>query len=519
MAIIVTGIHFVALVQAPNASWSIPQAGKIRFSWRETQRSIQEKVDGAVDPAAAIQRWTDPGEDVMAERSVIEVSRLLDERGLSAFHVKLIIWSLFIVLIDGYDIAAIAFAGPHLVQAWGLERSALGPVLSASLVGILFGSAFFGWVGDRFGRKAALVSANLWFGVFTLIAAFSTNLSQLFWLRLLAGLGIGGIIPNVVAINVESAPRKLRATLALIAVGCVPIGGAIPGIVAAVLVPQYGWPILFLIGGVVPIVIAAAAMFGLPESIKYMAVHESHRGAMEKAIAAFRPDLKIPPDARFVIEDEKQFPGFNPVYLFKEGLAVITPLLWLLFALNLMGYFFLLSWTPTLLTAAQLPPTTAALAGAVLQVGGTVGSLVLCAWLDRHRFFVITILLVIAVPVVASIGFAGMASMPALLVATFFAGFCVLGIQSGINVAGALIYPTSLRANGSGWELGIGRIGSIVGPLVGSLVVGLPVQQLYVWAALPFAVGAIVCFVIHVLNTARLRERPWLGEGHQAPAE
>jgi AAHS family 4-hydroxybenzoate transporter-like MFS transporter len=112
-----------------------------------------------------------------------------------------------------------------------------------------------------------------------------------------------------------------------------------------------------------------------------------------------------------------------------------------------------------------------------------------------------------------------MASMPALLVATFFAGFCVLGIQSGINVAGALIYPTSLRANGSGWELGIGRIGSIVGPLVGSLVVGLPVQQLYMWAALPFAVGAIVCFVIHVLNTARLRERPWLGEGHQAPAE
>jgi AAHS family 4-hydroxybenzoate transporter-like MFS transporter len=374
-------------------------------------------------------------------------------------------------------------------------------------------------VGDRFGRKAALVGANLWFGVFTLIAAFSTNLGQLFWLRLLAGLGIGGIIPNVVAINVESAPRKLRATLALIAVGCVPIGGAIPGFVAAVLVPQYGWPILFLIGGVVPIAIALAAMVGLPESIKYMAVHESHRGAMEKAIATFRPDLKVPPDARFVIEDEKQFPGFNPVYLFKEGLAVITPLLWLLFALNLMGYFFLLSWTPTLLTAAQLPPTTAALAGAVLQVGGTVGSLVLCAWLDRHRFFVIAILLVIAVPVVASIGFAGMASMPALLVTTFFAGFCVLGIQSGINVAGALIYPTSLRANGSGWQLGIGRIGSIVGPLVGSLVVGLPVQQLYMWAALPFALGAIVCFVIHVLNTTRLRERPWLGEGHQAPAE
>ena len=131
----------------------------------------------------------------MAEQSVVQVSRLLDERGLSAFQVKLIIWSLFIVLIDGYDIAAIAFAAPELVKSWGIERNTLGPVFSASLVGILFGSAFFGWAGDRFGRKPALVGANLVFGVLTLAAAFSTNLDQLFWLRLLAGLGIGGVIP------------------------------------------------------------------------------------------------------------------------------------------------------------------------------------------------------------------------------------------------------------------------------------------------------------------------------------
>jgi MFS transporter, AAHS family, 4-hydroxybenzoate transporter len=455
----------------------------------------------------------------MTEQAVVQVSRLLDERGLSAFQIKLIIWSLFIVLIDGYDIGAIAFAAPHLVTAWGVPRNALGPVFSASLVGILFGSAFFGWVGDRFGRKVALVGSNLLFGVLTFIAAFATNLDQLFWLRLLAGLGIGGVIPNVVALNVESAPRKLRATLALIAVGFVPMGGAFPGFVAAGLVPQYGWQILFLIGGIVPIVIAIAGAFGLPESIKFMAVHESHRRAMEKVIAAIRPNFEVPANARFVVEDEKQFPGFNPVYLFRDGLAFITPLLWLLFALNLMGYFFLLSWMPTLLTAAQLSATTAALAGALLQVGGTVGSLVLCRWLEQHRFFAIAILLVIAVPAVAVIGVAGVTSEPALLLATFFAGFCVLGIQSGINVAGALIYPTSLRANGSGWELGIGRIGSIVGPLVGALIIGLPVQKIYLWSSLPFVLGAIVCFAIHYLNQARLRERAWLSDAQQAPAE
>jgi AAHS family 4-hydroxybenzoate transporter-like MFS transporter len=448
----------------------------------------------------------------MTAEQEVQVSRLLDEGGLSSFQVKLIIWSFFVVLIDGYDIAAIAFAAPYLVRAWDLSPGALGPVFSASLVGILFGSAIFGWVGDRYGRKAALVGSYVLFGFFTFAAAYSGNLQEMFWLRLLAGLGIGGVIPNVVAVNAESAPRHLRATLAIIAVGCVPIGGAIPGFVAAALVPQYGWPLLFQIGGIVPVVIAIAVLFGMPESIKYMTLHPRGRHAMEALIAEIRPDFRVPADARFVIEDEKQFPGFNPVYLFRQGLALITPLVWLLFALNLMGYFFLLSWTPTLLTAAKLPPATAAFAGAVLQVGGTVGALSLCWWLQRHRFLAIAVMFALAVPVVGAIGFAGLTSQGALLTATFFAGFLVLGVQSGLNVVGAMIYPTSLRANGSGWELGIGRVGSIVGPLVGALFVGLPVQHLYMWSALPFAAGAVICFVVHRLNVARLAARPELRE-------
>ncbi|HSL78813.1 MAG TPA: MFS transporter [Pseudolabrys sp.] len=451
----------------------------------------------------------------MAE--VVQVSRLLDQRGLSSFHYSLIFWCVLLSLIDGYDIAAIAFAAPHLVRDWGLRPGQLGPVFSASLVGILFGSALFGWIGDRYGRKVALISSNLLFGVFTFAAAYATNLEQLFWLRLLAGLGIGGVIPNIVAINTESAPRKYRATLALLAVGFVPIGGAIPGVVAATLVPAHGWQILFIIGGIVPIVLAVLGLFTLPESIKFMALHESQRAKMEKTIAALDPSFKVPRNATFIIEDEQQFPGFNPVYLFRQGLWLITPLLWLLFALNLMGYFFLLSWTPTLMAVLKLPPSVGAMAGAMIQIGGTVGSLLLARWFERQRFFAIAIVFVVAVPAVALIGFAGTTSTTALAIATFFAGFCVLGIQTGINVAGALVYPTSLRANGSGWELGIGRIGSIIGPLVGALFVGLPVEQLYMWSSLPFALGAVVCFAIWKLNEARLRAHPEL-RAAQAPA-
>jgi AAHS family 4-hydroxybenzoate transporter-like MFS transporter len=136
----------------------------------------------------------------------------------------------------------------------------------------------------------------------------------------------------------------------------------------------------------------------------------------------------------------------------------------------------------------------------------------LCWWLQRARFLAIAILFVIAVPVVGSIGFAGLSSTTALIVATFFAGALVLGIQSGINVVGAMIYPTSLRAAGSGWQLGIGRLGAIIGPFLGALFVGLPVNELYMWSALPFAGGALVATLIYVLNQARLRANPDLAK-------
>lgn len=441
----------------------------------------------------------------MANQPIVQVSRLLDECGLTAFHVKLLFWTALVAMVDGYDIGAIAVAAPELVKEWNVERVALGPALSASLIGILFGSALFGFVGDRYGRRAAMAVSLLTFGVFTLLAAYTTTLETMFWLRLATGVGLGGIIPNVVAINAESAPRRLRGTLSVLACAFVPLGGCVPGIVGALLVPIYGWQVLFYVGGIAPLLIAGALILWAPESIKYMALHESQRAQMESLIAKIRPAVPLPPDARFVIEDETQFPGFSPVYLFRDGLWLITPLLWLLFALNLMGFFFVQSWTPTLLRAANLPPATAALTITALQLGGFAASVLLCGWINRRGFAAIALLLVLAIPAVGLIGYAGVSSQTAVLATTFLAGFCVLGVQSGINACGALVYPTSLRANGSGWQLGIGRFGSFVGPLAGAMFVNLPVEQLYLWSSLPFALGAVTSFSIHRLNEARLR--------------
>src|SRR3984885_5438442 len=216
----------------------------------------------------------------MAGAAEVQVSHFLDEHGLGSFQIKLIIWSALLAMIDGYDIGAIAFAAPHLIGEWHIAPKALGLVLSASNIGVLFGSQIFGWIGDRYGRKTALILANLLFGVFTFAAAYSTNLTELSWLRFVAGLGIGGVIPNVVAINAESAPRNRRAPLAIIATGMVPLGGAIAGFASAALVPTYGWQVLFYIGGIAPIVFALLGIMFLPESVKFMAIREGHRQKM-----------------------------------------------------------------------------------------------------------------------------------------------------------------------------------------------------------------------------------------------
>src|SRR5579885_3864030 len=148
------------------------------------------------------------GRGTMVAATEVQVSHFRSEHGLGAFQIKLLLWSVLIAFIDGYDIGAIAFSAPHLSREWHIEPKSLGLVLTASNFGVLFGSQIFGWVGDRYGRKTSLIICNLLFGAFTYWAAYATNLTELFWLRSIAGLGIGGVIPNVVAINAESAPRN-----------------------------------------------------------------------------------------------------------------------------------------------------------------------------------------------------------------------------------------------------------------------------------------------------------------------
>lgn len=437
--------------------------------------------------------------------AIVDVSRWIDEHKVSGFAKRLVALCFFITLFDGYDITAASFAAPSIVKAWHVSPAALGPMFSASLFGMLIGAPALGWVGDRYGRRLAIVASCIIFGVFTWSAAASGALGTLTLLRLLAGIGIGGLLPNVIALTAEYAPRSHRATLVIVMFTGVAFGGSLPGAITARLVPQYGWQALFVVGGVVPLIVALICWFSLPESIKFLVVRGGRDAQVRALLGEIAPHETVPAGATFAIRDEKQYADFSPAHLFSDGMQLITPLLWLLFVINLMVYFFLLSWTPILLTSASIPLTKAALATAIFQIGGTIGGLALARPMDRRGLAPITILFALGIPVVAAIGYLGLRSLPLLLIFEFCGGFCVLGLQFGINALAGMVYPTSLRSNGAGWALGVGRVGSIVGPLIGGALLArhLGPRQLYAIAAIPLVIGTIASYALMRLYHTR----------------
>ena len=215
------------------------------------------------------------------------------------------------------------------------------------------------------------------------------------------------------------------------------------------------------------------------------------------------PGAKLPAGARFTVQVDEKLP-FR--YLFGGKLAVITPLIWLLFAINLMAYYFLVSWMPTLLESASIP-TRAALATTVLQVGGLVGALTIAVPLDRRGMLPVVALFALSVPIVGAIGFTTQQSVWVLMIVVALSGFSALAIQFGINAVAAIIYPTALRSTGTGAAFGVGRVGAILGPVIGGWLIAmhLPVQQLYMIATIPFIVGTIAALVLMPMFAERMK--------------
>ena len=334
----------------------------------------------------------------MANARTIDVSAAIDDAKVSSFTLQVIIVSAFIIFLDGFDINNIGYVAPAMIRAWHLSPAAFGPVFGSSPFGILLGAPILGYVGDRFGRKKAIFIACLFFSLFTWAAVLTHSISQLIWVRFFCGIGIGGVMPNVIALATEYSPKRVRATLVVAMFAGIGLGAGLPGPIGAWLIPKYGWPVLFHVGGVIGILAAILCLVALPESIKYFMVRERERGTVAAILRRVRPDLTVDADTEFVIRQEKRYTGFSPKHLFQEGYGPVTICLWILFAFNLMGYFFLFNWTPTLLATASIPMTKALLYTSVSQVGGLIGGWTIGHFIDKYGYTPVACMCTLAVP-------------------------------------------------------------------------------------------------------------------------
>jgi AAHS family 4-hydroxybenzoate transporter-like MFS transporter len=383
---------------------------------------------------------------------------------LEGASLRAVILCALVIALDGFDAQSIAYVAPSINAAWRLNPAAFGTVFSSGLLGLTIGALVLSPAADRFGRKPLIVVSVLFFGVFSLLTASSQTVGQLTLYRLLTGVGLGGAMPNLVALTSEHAPARLKSTLVMLMFCGFPLGSVAAGFVSAPLIAAFGWSSVFIVGGVLPLLLLPILLFALAE----------------------------PPSAgrRAAIK------GSPLPELFRHGRAGMTILLWIAFFMNLLVMYFLVNWLPSLLRGAGLSLTIAILSSTLLNLGGVVGALVLGRFLDRYNPY--RILGSVYASAALSIIFLAAAGANAafLLTAAALAGVGIVGSQIGLNAICAQLYPAQIRATGIGWALGIGRVGSILGPLLGGALLswGFEVHMILLTAALPAALAALAVF-------------------------
>lgn len=445
----------------------------------------------------------------------INVSELIDKSKVGGFQILLFGLCAMSLIMDGFDVQAVGYVAPEIVREFGMSGGRVGEIVAAANIGVLIGSLLFTMLADKFGRRPVLIFGTFYYAIVTIITAQATSPEELLWLRFIAGIGMGSIIPNASALIGEYSPSTKRITLIMgITVGFT-AGAALGGFVAALLMPAFGWRSVFYFGGIIPLVVGVAMIFWLPESLQFLVV----RGKLEKVgqwLKRIDPAAPIGPETRYAAA-EKTKKGVPVVHLLTDGRAPVTLLYWLVNFTNLLNLYFLAALLPLILSQHGYSSSSAALiAGLNLQGAGTIGTFGL-AWLIARKGFtpMLTATFALAAVAVALIGNASVIAAPALVtVVVFLAGWSVIGGQPGVNALGTTYYPTYMRSTGVGWGLGIGRIGAIVGPYIGGRLLDLDwsTQQLFIVFALPAVVSTLAMGALHLFLRAAPQPAPVLEE-------
>jgi AAHS family 4-hydroxybenzoate transporter-like MFS transporter len=443
----------------------------------------------------------------MSGRTVFDVSQAIERQKLGRFLVGLVVISWIITFFDGFDSQAIAFAAPYLSTQYHLDRIMMGNIFSMGLVGTLIGGFAFGYLGDRVGRRPAIILATAAFGLLTLAFVLADGYASLLALRLVDGVALGGMLPLAWALNIEYAPKRYRSTIVTVIMIGYSAGIALGGPTANWLIPQYGWQSLFAVGGVLSLVAALALVWMLPESARFLA----SKGGEPQRVADLLRRLTgegVPAEAQFVVADEAgQAKDFSPALLFRDQLRVITPLLWVAYIASSMTVFFLATWTPLVFEALNFTRPQAALAGSVNAVAGAVGGLLLMRFTDNFGAIAIITMPLIAIPLLLAAAFVdpGHAGFLALfaLIALF-----LIGGHFGLHSIAGIFYPSAYRGNGAGWATSVAKIGSIAGPFAAGVILStsLPVRDIFAVLAICPAVFVVCIFIVGRIHSLMLRQ-------------
>jgi MFS transporter, AAHS family, 4-hydroxybenzoate transporter len=430
-------------------------------------------------------------------RPVLDIAEVIDAQPVAGFQIRLLLLCAAVLFMDGFDTQAIGYVAPALARDWSLQRAALTPVFSAGLFRLMLGALTFGPLADRVGRKWIIVFSTIAFGAGAVATAFAEDITGLILLRFLTGLGLGGAMPNAIALTSEYSPHRYRATMIMVMFCGFSVGAALGGLLAAALIPTFGWRSVFIVGGVAPILFAPVLIGFLPESIRFLALTGQQDARVAGLLQPLAPSVQFAPGTRFRVY-EPTLPGLPIAHLFHEGRAGMTVLFWIMFFMSLLDLYLLSNWLPTVLADLGASVSTAAAVGSMLQVGGVVGTLALGRIIDRFSFRALALTYFLASIAVTAVGFSGHHSILLAAIAIFCAGFCIVGGQTASNALTATSYPTAIRSTGVGWALGIGRVGSIVGPLIGGLMLARQVgaEALFGLAAVPALIASAAAFLL-----------------------
>jgi AAHS family 4-hydroxybenzoate transporter-like MFS transporter len=425
---------------------------------------------------------------------------LLDGRKIVGLQVFIIIICAIVSMVDGFDTQSIALAAPAIAKDFGVSASTFGPIFGIGLFGGLVGAIVGGLLGDRYGRKPVLLVAIIVIAIGALITPFTATYLTLFLVRFLTGLGLGAALPGVISLTGEYAPLKRRAaTVALMFCGF-PLGAVVGGLASSVLIPKFGWESVFWVGGIVPVVLIPIVALAVPESVRFLAKRTDKSG-LAKVLARLGLGSSLPGRVAPAPEEARApLPS-----LFTQGRAVGTVMLWIILLLSLLMTYFLTNWIPIIATQYGLPARIGILGAVMLNLGSIIGSVVLGQFVRKRPAATIVVGYVVGAIAVIGIGQAAH-SAPGLLITCFLAGFFGIGAQLCTVGLCATFYSDALRATGVGSAVGVARLGAILGPVVGGILIAGGVATPIVFVIIGIvSLGAGIAMLVMGLTV--LRER------------